>query len=1096
MLDLARFARAAYGDDPIPNSGAWTALDPCAPNSDGYYGQAYINEATHEIVIVHRGTRPTSLADLLNDTRLTFNVPTPAQSDAVNYAAQIYSSHKDYRIINTGHSLGGNDAQAATAALVDQYGASASAVIFDSPGIGGYPHAKTVDQYNVLNLSTQGDLIHLAGGDHLGNSAVLPAGPTSLGETYSLPFTFFGPIGSIVGIGNLLYQAVGPAHSINTIVSYLAHDDLVYGSASWATKSLLPSGTVSDSNLFMIDSTGKLSIAYQGVDYHALLSGDALNVTTSFSLASGDGAGNEVSFSKDDAGNLSYTVTGSNGHTVLERTSHPDGSGVLSRETAQTSATVQVGSDGIYHFQGYSLENNSEGNPQINGVEATVTDDGYGSSLREWDENGDLKREITINADGSGEIDVYSNGQIHSQTVFTADGAMSGFDGDKGTTFSFDKEGNGTVTYSDGRRDVWSDPWSYTDGSGWEYLPNGTRVALNRSDAIYAPNGNLYDPDGKVKIIAHTVFLDNDGKIAQLNMGDLSGTPDSTGKLWWSLNWDGNQVRAEQGSAAIYFDNAKETEFGQFGSSASFGGSKDGVPTDGFQVYDGFIGGFVNAPTSDGPKSVIFNEDGSLNEIDSDPNYSGDQDIYYNDFVYRVRDGIGTKYSASGVAETDSWDSDGHHETYYDDFGRVSQQYWQGFTGDSKETHFYENGTVQTEIVSDSTGTNTKTFDTSGRLLQQKLETDSEVATTNYGADGSSSGEHQLSDGSHWNFDLAADGTYDEWDYSSAGALTGVTHRFPNGSQNETHYFDSGSVASQYNEQPDGSAHYVKYYNNAEHSIAREEDHSGAVSSITEHDESGKLTYEDHADKDAEIATKYLADGTTVTSTWSKTTTLYSLEYADVNGHTGFVEVGTDGDDTIVQNRNVGFITGSKGNDVIELGGTRNIVSFANGDGADTITTLAGSMSTLSLQGINLGDIVLDKSNEDLVIGFGGNDSVRLKGWYSTTPAHGFDKLQVFLTANDYDQASTMTMFAKKIDAFNLSALVVAYGDALMADPNLTHWHVLGSLTGALTQTDDSQAIGGDLALWHDNTNVAFHLDILRDPDFGIAPQAFGPPLF
>jgi len=83
LLELTKFARSAYGD-PIPDPQSWEALTPIPPNNVECYGQAYKNETTKEIVIAYRGTRPTSLNDLLNDASLTLHIATQTQQLAAD----------------------------------------------------------------------------------------------------------------------------------------------------------------------------------------------------------------------------------------------------------------------------------------------------------------------------------------------------------------------------------------------------------------------------------------------------------------------------------------------------------------------------------------------------------------------------------------------------------------------------------------------------------------------------------------------------------------------------------------------------------------------------------------------------------------------------------------------------------------------------------------------------------------------------------------------------------------------------------------------------------------------------------------------------
>jgi hypothetical protein len=179
ILELAEFSNLVYGGSSAITAAAalggvaanateatatgaqWTLLQTFSNSNTGYYGAAYINNSTGEIVIANRGTRPTSLADLLNDVELASGIKTPAQDDAASFAVQVANAHPGIPIIETGHSLGGNEAQAATVALTKN-GTSVSAVIFNSPGIGGYPVPIGVS-YKVQNFYDQGDAIHLAG---------------------------------------------------------------------------------------------------------------------------------------------------------------------------------------------------------------------------------------------------------------------------------------------------------------------------------------------------------------------------------------------------------------------------------------------------------------------------------------------------------------------------------------------------------------------------------------------------------------------------------------------------------------------------------------------------------------------------------------------------------------------------------------------------------------------------------------------------------------------------------------------------------------------------------------------------------------------
>ncbi|MHB1677394.1 MAG: lipase family protein [Sulfuriferula sp.] len=249
ILELAELSAAVYGDHPIPSG--WSVLTSSTQINpawaiDGYYGVAYQNTTTGEIVIANRGTdlknfsNLTNLLNLESDVQLALHEATQVQTDAANFSIAVANLAKatnpNVPIIETGHSLGGSEAQAATVALTayaqTHPGFSVSAVTFNSPGIGGYLVPAGVS-YTVQNFYDQGDAIHLAGGNHLGSSTLLPAGPNTASLALTAPMTVAaGPTGIVALLGTALWDVVGPAHSIDTVIGYLQGNSL--GQTGWS----------------------------------------------------------------------------------------------------------------------------------------------------------------------------------------------------------------------------------------------------------------------------------------------------------------------------------------------------------------------------------------------------------------------------------------------------------------------------------------------------------------------------------------------------------------------------------------------------------------------------------------------------------------------------------------------------------------------------------------------------------------------------------------------------------------------------------------------------------------------------------------------
>lgn len=172
------------------------SIDPTGQNwIDGYFGVAYYNSTTGELVIANRGTQlgagaSTAFHNLFSDLQLGLGGPTPEQNDAQSFAVAAFNAATGQHpngitsVIETGHSLGGSEAEAAIVNLVQRGTVpltQLSGVLFDSPGIGGYFIPETPSAYNVVDLYAQGDAIHLAGGTHLGpagsNLIDVPIGP-------------------------------------------------------------------------------------------------------------------------------------------------------------------------------------------------------------------------------------------------------------------------------------------------------------------------------------------------------------------------------------------------------------------------------------------------------------------------------------------------------------------------------------------------------------------------------------------------------------------------------------------------------------------------------------------------------------------------------------------------------------------------------------------------------------------------------------------------------------------------------------------------------------------------------------------------------
>ena len=129
--------------DPI-NSGlplGWEIYS-SAPDSsimNAYYGRAYLNRNTGEVIIAHRGTNNIA-HDGYADIQLSVdNLPTQFEKakEFINDVKikMLSDGLNSYNVSYTGHSLGGGLAQMSAAWDYANGNASADAVVFESPGI-------------------------------------------------------------------------------------------------------------------------------------------------------------------------------------------------------------------------------------------------------------------------------------------------------------------------------------------------------------------------------------------------------------------------------------------------------------------------------------------------------------------------------------------------------------------------------------------------------------------------------------------------------------------------------------------------------------------------------------------------------------------------------------------------------------------------------------------------------------------------------------------------------------------------------------------------------------------------------------------------
>jgi uncharacterized Zn-binding protein involved in type VI secretion len=220
-------SQAAYQEPGSSSDGGppgWTKIaeSPVTPGNDGspngYYGVAYQNDTTGEIVVANRGSRPTveglqqdwGGSDVQIAAQGNLGVPGAFQ-DATNFAQSVQAAHPGVPIQFTGHSLGGAEAQVQAAS------SGGKAVTFGAPGaaFAVTPSQAAAASKNVVNYVLPGDLVG-SSGTHIGQVAVIsPSGGTIMKDVAVLTAATVvgGPLG-------LLIAAIGLVASNHPLGNY------------------------------------------------------------------------------------------------------------------------------------------------------------------------------------------------------------------------------------------------------------------------------------------------------------------------------------------------------------------------------------------------------------------------------------------------------------------------------------------------------------------------------------------------------------------------------------------------------------------------------------------------------------------------------------------------------------------------------------------------------------------------------------------------------------------------------------------------------------------------------------------------------------
>lgn len=219
-IEYGKLAKAVYGGPgktsvPTEMQAEWEILPEKLYTDNGYYGQAFRNKTTNEIVVASRGSRTPgdegSCTDWIESDLVGIgggnlnkllgmkpNIPGTFK-DARELAAAVKGKYPGAKITLTGHSKGAAEAEFAAGVLDRGMGA----VTFASPGAAFVLSPKQIAAARpfIRNYSLTGDWVPTVG-RHVGSDALLD--PTMSQAVKSAVFNILlpaalGPLGWLVG---------------------------------------------------------------------------------------------------------------------------------------------------------------------------------------------------------------------------------------------------------------------------------------------------------------------------------------------------------------------------------------------------------------------------------------------------------------------------------------------------------------------------------------------------------------------------------------------------------------------------------------------------------------------------------------------------------------------------------------------------------------------------------------------------------------------------------------------------------------------------------------------------------------------------------
>ncbi len=747
----------------------------------GFYGETSVNLQTGEVIIADRGTA--NALNLITDAQVATGAALNGRPVAEDYArAALDAAQSELAnagvslsaIYTTGHSLGGAESQIQAMMLstaADEAGnplvpndVHITNISLDAPGIGSLATMGNSSRYSSYNLSAQGDLVHLAGGNDLsGTTAVsLGVGPSmwatggllGLGTAAASLIPGGGQIGATAMIATALSNTLD-AHSSAMLLNAMVGTDLgnaqisQLGSLS-ATQMQNMLGTATQPqydvggydqngynrggyNIYGVDRNGNLdpSITQNGGQTNTDILADGSRITV---VIAGNGAAT-ATLSASDGTTYTYNRNGLGQLTEIS-TQSPDGTAAkMTLGEGGAVSTITRNPDGSYNTysadgQGnvtsvdHAVDGSSNGSTlNADGTSSQSQDDGHGDrTTTNRDTNGDVTSTVhaVTTVDVQGVASTTTTTTTYDSTTGTETGRSTSTDDGHGTTTTSNYDANNNLT---------SYGWQTEDGgSGTNtYGQNGTLTSETWQDGNGNSGTNTYGANGALTSSSWQAADGRSGTNAYDENGNLvSDAWQSSGGTSGTDTYREDGSRASdtwQSSAGSYGSHVYDPDGSSYSTTVTPG--SDGAttttvvsihaPEDG---YGGDYGGDYGPAYGQHngyqvTQTTTTNADGSSADTIT-TNENG-----YNDTTATIRsadgsytrnesDGLGNHSSYSYNAQTGEYDS----STYNADGSHTDTSGASG--GDYNSTSYDANGNVTRTEVGTATSDTVTTHNSDG----------------------------------------------------------------------------------------------------------------------------------------------------------------------------------------------------------------------------------------------------------------------------------------------------------------------------------------------------------------------------------------------